>query len=79
MPRSEGPLVFDDGVYYPGPPVTPVTPEAIGAAKVSLGVRLPVSYVLLLGERDGGALRLRCFPTAFATSWAPASLSIVTI
>ncbi len=66
--------MFDLGVgYYTGPPVTP---ESIGAAEESLGVRLPVSLVALLGERNGGALLRRCFPTPFATSWAPDHIGV---
>lgn len=66
--------VFDDeDDYYTGPPATP---ETIGAAEESLGVRLPASYVALLGERNGGALLKRCFPTTFPTSWAPDHIGI---
>ena len=65
--------VFDDSDYYTGPPVTP---DAVGAAEVSLCVRLPASYVALLGERNGGSPNRRCFPTPFPTSWAPDHISI---
>lgn len=60
--------LFDETIdLFTGPPVTP---EAIDAAESSLHVRLPASYVDLLHERNGGALRRRCFFVPFATSWA---------
>lgn len=64
---------FGDSDYFTGPPVTA---EAVQAAERSLGVRLPASYVALLGERNGGAPKLECFPTPFATSWAPDHIAI---
>jgi hypothetical protein len=65
---------FDaDDDYYSG---LPATAEAIQGAEGSLGVKLPGSYVDLLGERNGGRPRARCFPTPFATSWAPDHIGI---
>lgn len=64
---------FGESDYYTGPPVTP---QAIRAAEESFGVRLPASYLALLGERNGGVPRLRCFPTSFPTSWAPDHIGV---
>lgn len=65
--------IFDGDDYYTGPPASS---EMIGAAERSLGVRLPAAYVSLISLRNGGSLRKRCFPTPFATSWAPDHLSV---
>ncbi len=58
---------FTDDDYFTGPPLTG---QMVKAAQVSLGVRLPQSYVDLLSERNGGVPRRRCFPMKSATSWA---------
>lgn len=49
----------------------PVDAEMIRRAEDVLQVRLPKSYIDLVLMQNGGVLRNRCFPTAFATSWAP--------
>lgn len=59
--------MFDDDDYYTGPPLNA---DLVRRAEKSLGVRLPVGYIELLSERNGGVLRRRCCPTEFATSWA---------
>jgi SMI1-KNR4 cell-wall len=55
--------------------VDPSAPEAVSAAMVAqaeahLGMRLPLSYVALLAEQNGGEPRRCCFRTTFPTSWA---------
>jgi len=64
---------FEEGGYYTGPPVTDA---AIRAAENALGYRLPTPYVALIHERNGGTPRHRCFPTAFASSWAPDHIAV---
>ncbi|NUT99583.1 MAG: SMI1/KNR4 family protein [Saccharothrix sp.] len=54
--------------YYTGPPLTE---DLVRGAEASLGVRLPRSYLALLGRRNGGTPRRRCAFTPFPTSWAP--------
>jgi hypothetical protein len=51
----------------------------VGRAEALLAVRLPASYVHLLAERNGGVPHARCFPTDFATSWAPDHIEISAI
>jgi hypothetical protein len=65
--------LFAEGGSYTGPPVND---EMISHAECALGVRLPRSYVGALRIRNGGKLRLQCFPTKFPTSWAPDSFSV---
>lgn len=50
----------------------PLTEEMVEAAEAELGVRLPGSYLALLGVRNGGrpAAPFTAFPTSRRTSWA---------
>ncbi|CAN7313811.1 SMI1/KNR4 family protein [Knoellia sp. LjRoot47] len=59
---------FEDDDYYTGPPIAQ---DLIRRAEASLEVRLPVRYLELLSERNGGTPVRRCYPTGFETSWAP--------
>jgi hypothetical protein len=59
--------LFEDGDFYTGPPLSG---DMVSRAEETLGLRLPPSYVAVLSEKNGGALKRRCFPTEFATSWA---------
>ncbi|WP_036962450.1 SMI1/KNR4 family protein [Promicromonospora kroppenstedtii] len=54
----------------------PAGAEMIRQAEEVLQVRLPESYVELILVQNGGLLRNRCFPTDFATSWAPDHICI---
>jgi NUDIX domain len=60
--------IFDDGTYCHGPPVTD---DMVLAAESAPGVSLPGEYVALLRRRNGDPLQKQCYPTPFATSWAP--------
>lgn len=59
---------FTDDDYFTGPPLTD---EIVAHATATLGVSLPEAYLALLRERNGGVPKRQCFPTPFATSWAP--------
>ncbi|MBP2478601.1 hypothetical protein JOF53_007473 [Crossiella equi] len=65
--------LFEDDDYYTGPPLTD---DLIRRAEAGLGVRLPRAYLTLLAHRNGGALRNRCHPTPFPTSWAKGHFEI---
>ena len=66
--------MFDeDDAYFTGPALTS---EMVQGAEAFLGVRLPASYLELLGERNGGVPKLRCVMTPFATSWAQDHIKI---
>jgi hypothetical protein len=65
--------IFDDGSYYTGPPLGA---DMVRRAEEALGVNLPRSYVDLLGHKNGGSLRRRCYPTAFPNSWAPDHIEV---
>lgn len=67
---------FEDDSYYTGPRLGA---EQVRHAELSLGVRLPKSYVELLFVRNGGVPRRRCCPTDFSTSWAPNHIQISAI
>jgi hypothetical protein len=67
------PGFFEDDVTFTG---APLTDGMVRAAEESLGYRLPLSYVGLLRERNGGVPRRCCFPTPFRTSWAPGHIEI---
>lgn len=56
---------LEDGTPTPG-----ATPEQIRLAETELGVRLPMAYVALLTQANGGTPRRGCFPTGFRTEWA---------
>lgn len=47
-----------------------ITPEQVTRAEISLGYRLPMSYVQLVLQRNGGTPRRTCFRTSVRTSWA---------
>lgn len=59
--------LFEDQDFYTGPPLSR---DMVLRAEEALGVRLPISYVEVLEQRNGGILKRRCFPTEFPTSWA---------
>jgi hypothetical protein len=65
--------LFEDGDYYTGPPLDS---DMLRRAEDTLGVRLPRSYADVLFQRNGGALRRRCFPTEFRNSWADDHIEI---
>lgn len=60
--------VFTSSTYYRCPPFTD---HLLRSAEARLGYRLPSSYVDVLREQNGGTLVRGCYPTSFATSWAP--------
>jgi hypothetical protein len=51
---------FDASTDYTGPPLTDAM---VGSAERALGYALPTSYLRLLGVKNGGRPRRRCFPT----------------
>ncbi|MGK3962802.1 SMI1/KNR4 family protein [Sorangium sp. So ce118] len=67
---------FDEDTKYSGPTLTD---EMINRAKASLGVRLPVAYIEILRERNGGVPTRRCFRTIRRTSWAEDHIEVSTL
>ncbi|MFL5358743.1 SMI1/KNR4 family protein [Archangium sp.] len=53
-----------------------VTEEMLARAQTTLRLRLPLAYVTLLRERNGGVPARRCFRTTAPTSWAPDHIEI---
>lgn len=60
-------MEFEDDDHYTGPPVDD---DAIRRAEQELGVVLPVRYVEILRDRNGGIPTARRWMTGFPTSWA---------
>jgi hypothetical protein len=58
---------FDESDYFTG---RPLTDDMAQDAEVVLGYKLPQSYLNLLRIKNGGTLRLRCYPTEAPTGWA---------
>ncbi|MEI4614756.1 SMI1/KNR4 family protein [Bacillus cereus] len=50
--------------------LAPINDELIKKAEEVLNVKLPESYITLLKEQNGGALRLDVHPTSKPNSWA---------
>lgn len=63
-----GARFFRKSDFFTGPQLTP---EMVVAAEATLGYVLPAAYLALLTERNGGSPIRQCFPTTFATCWAP--------
>ena len=68
--------VFTSSSYYR---CAPLTDELVQAAESRLGYRLPSSYVEILREQNGGTLARGCYPTPFATSWAPDHVEVTAL
>lgn len=64
---------FTDDSYYTG---LPLIGGMVEAAEAALGFRLPVAYLKLLHERNGGVPIRRCFPTSARTSWSEDHIEI---
>jgi hypothetical protein len=66
---------FDGSEYYTGPPLT----EAMVAdAELSLGYRLPQSYLRLLRAKNGCAPKRPCHPTG-GTGWSDNHVRVTSI
>ncbi|MEV0093699.1 SMI1/KNR4 family protein [Streptomyces sp. NPDC050738] len=61
------------GDRYGGPSLDD---SLIARAEEVLGVKFPDSYLNVLREKNGGCLRLGCFPTNVSTTWAPDHISL---
>lgn len=54
----------------------PISDATVAEVEAELGVRLPASYVLLMGTQNGGIPRNCCHPTAKPTTWAADHIAI---
>lgn len=61
-------IEFGSSREFTGPPLTR---EMVLRAEATLGVKLPETYVALLGVQNGGSPARRCIRTTFPTLWAP--------
>ncbi len=68
--------LFTNSDFYIGPLISDTL---IGNAETKLGYRLPLSYIQVLREKNGGIPRSRCFRTLKPTSWAPDHIEISAI
>jgi len=56
-----------------------LTDALVARAEATLGRRLPLAYVALLRERNGGVPERRCISTERPTSWATNHIELSTL
>lgn len=66
---------FDGSDYYTGPPLTDAM---VADVERTLGYTLPQSYLRLLREKNGGAPKCQCHPTA-GTSWSDNHVRVMSL